>query len=419
MFGMGMPMTFLDLIIAGGWQTWIIPLVSGGVGWWTNAVAVRMMFEPTEFVGIKPYLGWQGIVPASALTLASRSTDLILGKLLNLKDLFAGFDAKQTVKELGPALDQMTDQTLQDVIGKHAPTVWSGMAPQAQQVIRSMLRSEIEQATIGILQDFHDNMDRIIDLKKVVMNEVARDKKVISVMFRSVGENEFQFIKASGWYFGLPFGVLQMLQWVAIPVWWTLPLAGFAVGYATNWIALKLVFEPQQPTKIGPFVVQALFHKRQQEVAELYATNISSKVMNPRNIVQTITSGEHGKILFGIVEKHMGALLDKYEQHPMASMLFPADKRDALRAEMFARLEAELPKPGGFLEQFTARTMDIQGELMKRMKRLDATSFEGVLRPAFQQDEWKLIVVGGALGLAAGFAQLVLCFGEVWESVSF
>ncbi len=414
-----MLMTFFELIIAGGWQTWIIPIVSGFVGWWTNAVAVRMMFEPTEFVGIKPYLGWQGIVPASALKLASRSTDLILGKLLNVRDLFAKFDAKQTAKELGPALDKMTDDTLNDVIGKHVPGIWSAMAPQAQQVIRSMLRSEIEQATIDILEDFHKNVEKIIDLKKVVMSEVAKDRKLISVMFQTVGEKEFRFIKVSGWYFGLPFGVLQMLQWVIIPVWWTLPVAGFAVGYATNWIALKLVFEPQQPTKIGPFVVQGLFHKRQQEVAEQYAATISSKVMNPRNIVRTITAGEHGEALFGIVKKHMGALLDKYAQHPMAATLFPADKRDALREEMFARLQAELPKEGGFLEQFAARTMDIQGELMARMKRLDASSFEGVLRPAFQQDEWKLIVVGGVLGLAAGFVQLVTCFDQVWKAVSF
>jgi len=412
-------MNLFELVIAGGWQTWIIPIVSAFVGWWTNAVAVKMMFEPSEFVGIKPYLGWQGIVPASALKLASRSADLILRQLLNVRDLFANFDPKGMAKALGPALDQMTDDTLRDVIGKHAPEVWANMAPQAQQVVRGMLRAEIEQATVDILADFHDNLEKIIDLKKVVMGEVAKNRQLISDMFQTVGASEFKFVRASGWYFGLPFGILQMLQWVVLPVWWTLPVAGFVVGYATNWIALKLIFHPQAPIRVGPFVVQGLFHKRQHEVAEIYAATISQKVMNPRNIVDTITAGEHGALLFAIVKKHMGTLLDKYEKNPMASALFPPDKREALRAELFARLEAELPKQGGFLEQFATRAMDIQGELMSRMKRLDSTSFEGVLRPAFQQDEWKLIVVGGVLGLAAGFVQLVTCFAQVWDSVSF
>ncbi|MEY4515527.1 MAG: hypothetical protein RLZZ450_7649, partial [Pseudomonadota bacterium] len=32
-------------------------------------------------------------------------------------------------------------------------------------------------------------------------------------------------IKLSGLYFGLPFGILQMAQWVYLPLWWTLPVA--------------------------------------------------------------------------------------------------------------------------------------------------------------------------------------------------
>ena len=46
------------------------------------------------------------------------------------------------------------------------------------------------------------------------------------------------------------------------------------------------------------------------------------------------------------------------------------------------------------------------------MTQLDPLSFEGVLRPAFQQDEWKLIVAGGALGMAAGAAQVMLLFKD-------
>ena len=57
--------------ITSDWAVMAIPLVSALVGWGTNVVAVEMMFHPTEFVGIKPFLGWQGIVPASAKYLAN------------------------------------------------------------------------------------------------------------------------------------------------------------------------------------------------------------------------------------------------------------------------------------------------------------------------------------------------------------
>lgn len=401
------------------WVIWLIPVISALVGWGTNVVAVEMMFHPTEFVGVKPYLGWQGIVPASAMILAKRSTKLITTKLLSLKQLFSGFSGAAMATELGPAQDQLTDQVLEEVAQKHAPEMWASMAPPAQQAIRAVLRKEIESSTTLILDDIHEHIEDIIDLTKIVLDTVAEDKTLISHLFQTVGDQEFKFIKVSGAYFGFLFGLVQMVFWAVYPLWWILPFAGFFVGYATNWLAIKLIFQPADPIKVGPFVVQGLFHKRQQEVAALFSTNIAGRVMNPTNIVRTITTGESRDILFGIVKGRLGELLDKYENNPMTATLMPGDKKAQVREELMQRVEEELPKPGGFLHQFADKAMDIKGELHTRMSALDSKSFEGVLRPAFQQDEWKLILVGAALGLGAGFVQLVTLFGDVWDQVQF
>jgi uncharacterized membrane protein YheB (UPF0754 family) len=411
-------MSLLELVVAGGWETWIIPLVSAFVGWWTNAVAVKMMFAPKEFVGIKPYLGWQGIVPAAAMGLASKASKLILGQVMTVRDLFAGFDAERMTKQLGPALDRWTDDILADTVTKLAPELWASMAEPARASVRAMLRSEIELTARDMLAEVHQDVDKIFDLRQVMMTNVAENRDVVSDIFLTVGKPEFRFIELSGLYFGLPLGVLQMLLWAAFPIWWTLPVAGFLVGYATNWFALKLIFHPQRPSKVGPFTVQGLFHKRQREVARAYANTIAERVLNPESVVKTITSGEHGALLFGIVRKHVTRLLDKYEKGPFGAMI-SGERAPQLRDALFVRMESEIGKPGGFLYQFVERAMDIKGELFARMDKLDPANFEGVLRPAFQQDEWKLIVVGGVLGLAAGFVQLVTCFSQVWSAVSF
>ena len=49
--------------------------------------------------------------------------------------------------------------------------------------------------------------------------------------------------------------------------------------------------------------------------------------------------------------------------------------------------------------------------LGERMADLPSREFQDLLRPCFQEDEIKLIVVGGVLGFLAGFAQLVFVFG--------
>ena len=41
-----------------------------------------------------------------------------------------------------------------------------------------------------------------------------------------------------------------------------------------------------------------------------------------------------------------------------------------------------------------------------------------MLRPAFQQDEWKLIAAGAVLGTLAGFLQLVYIFGDAMDRLS-
>ena len=70
-----------------------IPLISAIVGWLTNYLAVKMMFYPIEFVGIKPFLGWQGLIPAKRRQMAEIEVELVLGKLLSVEELAQRLDA--------------------------------------------------------------------------------------------------------------------------------------------------------------------------------------------------------------------------------------------------------------------------------------------------------------------------------------
>ena len=61
---------------------------------------------------------------------------------------------------------------------------------------------------------------------------------------------------------------------------------------------------------------------------------------------------------------------------------------------------------------FNEERAEVLGELLReRMADLPPEEFQDLLRPCFQEDEWKLILMGGVLGLLAGLAQLVFVFG--------
>ena len=397
----------------------LIPLISALVGWLTNVVAIKMMFHPIEFVGIPPYLGWQGVIPANALRLAKVSNALITQKLLSLRQLFdQTFSADSFAGKLGAVIDDVTEQVIDEVANKHAKPMWDNAGEFMQNKVREQVRSEVIEVSRAIAMDMADDIDRIMDIEKTVLEAMERHKALMGEMFYDVGHREFKFIERSGLFFGFLFGVFQMLIWVLYPAPWILPAAGFCVGYLTNWIAIRLVFFPREPVKLGRMTVQGLFHKRQNEVAEAFGRIVATRVLNADNIVATVMDGDGAARMNEIVEQRISDLIAKYEAHPMAKLVLPEEERPALRAELLERIKTEWPKPGGFFHTFAAESVDLQGELERRMKALDRESYEGVLRPAFRQDEWKLIAAGAVLGTTAGVLQLVYIFGDAMERLS-
>jgi uncharacterized membrane protein YheB (UPF0754 family) len=405
--------------IQDNWIVLLIPLISALVGWFTNVVAIKMMFYPVEFVGVPPYLGWQGVIPANALRLAKISNTLITQKLLSLRQLFdETFSADSFAGKLGAVIDDVTEQVIDEVANKHAKAMWDNAGEFMQNKVRQQVRAEVIEVSRAIAMDMADDIDNIMDIEKTVLEAMDRHKALMGEMFYEVGRKEFKFIERSGLYFGFLLGIIQMVVWVLYPAPWILPAAGFGVGYLTNWIAIKLVFAPREPVKVGPITVQGLFHKRQNEVAKAFGRTVATRVLNADNIVATVMDGDGAARMNEIVEQRISELIAKHEAHPMAKLVLPEEKRPALRVELLGRIKTEWPKPGGFFHTFAGESVDLQGELERRMKALDRESYEGVLRPAFQQDEWKLIAAGAVLGTVAGVLQLVFIFGDAMERLS-
>ena len=395
------------------WIVILIPIISAFVGWITNVLAVEMMFKPLDFVGVPPYLGWQGIVPANATEFAQKSTTLINDKLINLQTALSSFDANDfTSGHLGAAMDEMTEEILEEFSERMGKASGTPLAEQPKAVIRTLLRKEIGDISTQVLDEVSADVDQYIDSVKIVMDVAEGDRGLIGRVFKEVGSSEFEFIRRSGAYFGLLFGIVQMVAWLLFPAWWVLPVFGFFVGYVTNWLAIKLIFEPSKPKKMGPFVLQGLFHKRQAEVSITFAKMVSGQILNPDNMVQHIMEGPGGPKIIASLNEKISSLLGKYRQNPMFSSVIPAEDWAEIEAETKMRVAAELPKPGGILHSFTAKAFHIFENLSESMANLDSESFESVLRPSFQQDEWKLILAGGVLGLGAGVMQVIFLFGQ-------
>ncbi|MBO1255135.1 DUF445 family protein [Alteromonas sp. 5E99-2] len=385
-----------------------IPLTSAIVGWITNFMAVKMMFYPIEFVGFRPFLGWQGLIPAKRKEMAEIEVELVLGKLLSVEELAARLDPDELTKAVERRLKQVIRKVVNEVMQSSAPQLWAAMPVQGKNLVYLRVESDMPNVVKKLVGDVQHNITEILNIKELVVYQLVNSPELINEIFLKSGEKEFPFIIRSGSYFGFLFGLATMLLWMFYQAWWILPLGGLIVGYATNWIALKIIFEPINPIKIGPFTLQGMFLKRQNEVSKVYSDLISEKLINPQNITHSILNGSGSSHLFELIELHVNDAIERYVAiaQPYFAIGVGSDnyfqmKEQAVK-QIFDNSEATL----FYAYDYANQVLRVNEDLCERMRALSPKEFEGVLRPAYQADEWKLIVIGALLGMGAGFAQL-------------
>mgnify|MGYP003335489021 FL=1 len=77
--------------------------------------------------------------------------------------------------------------------------------------------------------------------------------------------------------------------------WIIFPLVGALIGYATNWLAVKMLFRPRKPTGIGPFQFQGVVPRRQEALADSIAETVQDELISAKDVaalVQKIATSE-------------------------------------------------------------------------------------------------------------------------------
>ncbi len=397
------------------WKLASIPVTAGLIGWFTNWLAIQMTFYPVEPIGKPPFLGWQGIIPSKAAKMGAIATDQVLAKLGTLQDIYQAMAPERISAHLVQTLEPRIERYTDEIMREDNPRLWEMLPNAGKSVVYAMLRQKLPGTVARITQDVGQHLDEMLDLKDTVVKQVEQDKNLANRIFLECGAEEFKFLIRSGLYFGFLFGLIQLVFWVVLPTWWTLPLFGLLVGYATNWLALRLIFQPLNPRRIGPFTFQGLFLKRQNEVADIWCGIVTEEVLTLRNIAGAMLDGPRSAHTHALLRRHIRQAIDEVVGivKPMVLLTVGVDEYVALKeAGSGKAIEAgrlALDDPA-----FNAdRAQIVKAMMVERMRALSSAEFQNLLRPAFQEDEIKLIALGGVLGLLAGVGQLVFVFGGV------
>jgi len=386
----------------------IIPVVSALIGWGTNALAIRMLFSPTERKGWGVF-SWQGVLPSHAERMAKMCVELMTSRLLDVKQVFSRIDAEKVSEIIGPTLEQHTEAIVEEVIAQHYPKLWAKMPERLREKGRQRLRAEIPKVVEKLINELGENLDDYLDVESLVVDSFVRDRKLVNELFWECGRNEFLFIARSGLIFGGLFGSIQAVIWHFTQPHWFLPVTGLLVGWATNWLALKMVFEPLEPKRIFGLKWQGLFLRRQKEVSEAYARFFATRILHPEALVTAVLTGPAAEQLIDQVKIYANESVDQAAglARPLMALASGSSDWDGLKTEISGRLIFVVPQALGEVHGYAEEALDLKESLESNLRGLPPAEFEGVLRPIFQEDENTLIAVGAVLGAVAGTIQFL------------
>ncbi len=387
-----------------------MPFVAAAIGYVTKIVAIKMMFEPIEFLGKKPYLGWQGIVPRKAAIMAGIACDTMTSKLIKPADVFDKLDPDRIAAELEKPLLAAVEDITREVAAHYSPGLWEAAPEAVKQLIIRRIQEEAPHIVRQIMVDVKQNIESVFDLKDMVVTNLLRDKPLLNRIFLEAGAGEFRFIRNSGLYFGFAIGCVQAVVWALTQNPWVIPLFGGFTGWFTDWLALKMIFNPKYPTKYlgGLFEWQGLFLKRRAEVSAEYGRLIAQEIVTPKNIIDAILRGPLSDRLFSMVQKQVQRVVDDQSgiAKPFVVFAVGSSRYQDMKRTVSDEIIKRLPETLRHVEKYAGEAMDLENLLASKMQTLTVEEFEGLLHPAFEQDEWILITVGAVLGFIVGEIQV-------------
>jgi len=370
------------------------------------------------YISIPFISGFIGYVTEKMATIA---VELMTSKLIQPQEIFARLDPKRIAQEIEKPLMAAAEDITREVAQQYQPGLWEGMPEfarkklikrvqaKAQKLIKRV-QAKAPEIVEHIMGEVQKDVIKYFDIKHMVISNLLKDKRLLNEIFKKVGKQEFKFFSNVGFIFGFAIGVVQMLCWVVTQgkYPWMLPMFGGFVGFFSDWMALQMMFRPLYPKKILGYTWQGLFIKRQNEVAADYAALISKQLLTSRNMMEELFSGTNSDKVIELVSRHVKQEIDLQAGivRPLVVYAIGGEKYQNLKAEVAERILQQLPETMRYVESYAEDAMNVRNTLVERMQQLSPEEFEGMLRPAFKEDEWSLIIVGAVLGFLVGEMQI-------------
>jgi uncharacterized membrane protein YheB (UPF0754 family) len=193
------------------WWLVLIPLISAFIGWFTNWIAIKMLFHPRtpkKILGIT----FHGIFPKRQKVFAEKLGKLVSNELLSFSDIQEKITNPENLQKVFPIVEKHVDHFLNVKLKEQMPMIGMLIGEKTVQQMKEILMNELEELVPEMMSNYMGKLQSDLDLEKIVVEKVSQfsSDKLESIL-NQIMASEFRFVEIIGGVLGFIIGVVQVL----------------------------------------------------------------------------------------------------------------------------------------------------------------------------------------------------------------
>lgn len=190
---------------------YLIPFISAFIGWFTNWIAIKMLFHPKVEKNI---LGFkiQGIFPKRQQQFAEKLGQLVSKELISFSDIANKINNPATIAKAMPFIEEHIDSFIKVKLKEEIPLLSMFITDSTMGSIKRGMVNEIESLFPALITKMTSGLQEDLDIEKIVVDKVngfGSDK--LEEILNAIMSKEFKFVEIIGAVLGFIIGFIQVL----------------------------------------------------------------------------------------------------------------------------------------------------------------------------------------------------------------
>lgn len=183
-----------------------------------------------------------------------------------------------------------------------------------------------------------------------------------------------------------------------------------AIGWITNWVAIKMLFRPHKEINFGLFKIQGLIPKRRAEIGSGIANIIQNELISVKDVISNIDREEFSKRLNALIDEVLDKNLKKKvkEKFPFLQMFFTDKISKDVGNTIKDIIMGNQEKIFEIFSNYAEENIDFEVIISDKISNFSLDKLEEIITFLAKKELKHIEVIGAILGMLIGAVQYLI-----------